>query len=152
MPREGILGKLIPGYGKYLLRNEHLKGYMSNSLLRILYKGEKMNPTNEQLKSFWEACGFKQVSRFGGSLSQATEYLWLYPEDKHYKDLPPIDLNNLFKWAVPKLQYQVNLKNIRDGWFCMLFNSDREPPRIEAIDEDPALALFWVCYKVLVGD
>ena len=105
-------------------------------------------PTQEQIKKFWEWCGFTDVNynslgaigqkwsgRFGGVKSG-----WQYLD---------IDLNNLFKYAVPKLQYQVILKNIRDGWHCMLFNSEKERPRIEATNKDPALALFWAIWEAI---
>ena len=120
-------------------------------------------PTAKQIQWLWEQCGFKQVSRFGGSLSQATEYLWLYPEDKHYKDLPPIDLNNLFKYAVPKLlggdRYLFITFDVTSndaGWVaCEISTLKGEKltrVKWEAFDKDPALALFWAIYKALGGE
>ena len=64
----------------------------------------------KDLERFWKWCGFRE----------ATCYLpnvWLRPDDAvsgtiswadwpDYR-LPPIDLNSLFKWAVPKL-YAIN--------------------------------------------
>ena len=88
-----------------------------------------MQPTEEQLKKFWEKCGFKQHTPIG--------YRYIYP-DYRIAPLPPIDLNNLFKYAVPKLTkpeltYVLNDWNIR----MLLFG------------QDPALALFWALYEVL---
>lgn len=106
-----------------------------------------MKPTDEQIKEFWEWCGVQPHIKITGVKYHAG--MALDGSGRMESVYPPPDLNNLFKYAVPKLQYQVNLKNIRDGWLCMLFNGKQNPPRIEVIGEDPALALFWVIYEVL---
>ena len=116
--------------------------------------------TEEQIKKFWEHWGFKFIYQgqceIGG---KPTPYgHWEYMGEWREK-LPPIDLNNLFLYAVPKLR--------EIGCRCML--SDKSDDDIECIegecymgrvygrqtqgfideyDEDPALALFWAIYKV----
>ncbi|KKN09105.1 hypothetical protein LCGC14_1050160, partial [marine sediment metagenome] len=59
----------------------------------------------------------------------------------NYRDYPPIDLNNLFKYAVPKLvdiegRHRTTL--ILENW------------ALEVVYKgDPALALFWAIYPIL---
>uniref|UniRef100_A0A6M3JNV7 Uncharacterized protein n=1 Tax=viral metagenome TaxID=1070528 RepID=A0A6M3JNV7_9ZZZZ len=80
---------------------------------RIIPKMVSEKPTNEQIKEFWEWCGFKV----------ALGKLYWYP-DKEFspaRRLPSVDLNNLFKYAVPKLNMPVI----------------------------PALALFWAIWEVI---
>ncbi len=96
-------------------------------------------PTEAQIKEFWEWCGFE-------CYSTALEDLWFrMPGDESYK-LLPIDLNNLFKYAVPKL----------DGFKLfaqaecpdMVFAEARTVNRyFKAGDKDPALALFWAIWE-----
>jgi hypothetical protein len=94
-----------------------------------------MQSTEEQIKKFWEWCGLR-------------------PDILLDKSLPPIDLNNLFKWAVPKLHELGDkewIETIEFTWFgtvrCTLYPFDL--PEIYVNDEDPALALFWAIWKVL---
>ena len=68
-----------------------------------------MNPTDEQIKKFWERCGFWQYTIWHGFMGLTSHKEWIDPKGDIYGDnLPPIDLNNLFKYAVPKLK--------RDGY------------------------------------
>jgi hypothetical protein len=63
-----------------------------------------MNPTKEQEKRFWEWCGFTE--NLGGVWRYAefktTNYWWVAPTGRKYLELPQPDLNNLFKYAVPR--------------------------------------------------
>ena len=93
-----------------------------------------MKPTDEQIKEFWELCDapYKRVRRIG---------------QPHY---PPIDLNNLFKYAVPKV-FEVDYKKAYMAvlrWITDYANY----VGISKIEQDPALALFWAIYKVIKGD
>ena len=102
-------------------------------------------PTESEVRRFWEWCGFKRKL----SASENPHY-WIDPEGKALSQLPPIDLNNLFQWAVPKLG--------NDCWIII------DPPNGRAIvvlgfieegegeAEDPALALFWAIWKVIDKD
>ena len=97
----------------------------------------------EQTQWFWEQCGFKIAwSDAYGSTG------WEDPNGHYCFDLPmDIDLNTLFQYAVPKLDYW-NVGSSGDsqyaGWarikggICQL-----------AIWDNPALALFWAIYKAL---
>ena len=125
-----------------------------------------MIPTKEQEQEVWEWCGFevwewcgfKEALIGDGHLTPRRHYGWIYPkyanknsyETKINSRLPRIDLNNLFKYAVPvaieklesrfdavtnlvrglELLFQAWLANIREGYPL----------------ED---ALFWAIYKVM---
>ena len=47
-------------------------------------------PTEAQIKEFWEWCGFT----ISGD--------WAYLNSPYRRGIPSVDLNNLFKYAVPK--------------------------------------------------
>ena len=109
-----------------------------------------MQPNDEQVKEFWEWCGFKLIPRFGGT--DMTNTLWRYPEDNVFADLPPIDLNSLFKYAVPKLlHYDVVLESgSGSGLYMVMTKKITEEPKYTA-NEDPALAFFWAIREVMMG-
>lgn len=54
-----------------------------------------MKPTEEQIKEFWERWGFS-VEQIGSAVT------WYDPAGGIIFGYPPIDLRNLFRWAVPK--------------------------------------------------
>ena len=67
-------------------------------------------------------------------------------------ELPPIDLNNLFKYAVPKLDGLTLTTYYKadygiDG-FCACVDSKTNTSG-DHDHEDPALALFWAIYEVM---
>ena len=119
--------------------SKFMSGYNSPS--------EREEPTQEQIKEFWTWCEFDVV----GSMCR-------YPDDKdkgHWEELPPIDLNNLFKYAVRILERTNNYHYIHFGY-------NHSSPNITTVqitfldrliatgdDDDPALALFWALYPVL---
>ena len=132
---------------------------------------EAKQPTQEQIKEFWEWCGF----RWEGE-DEVGKGFWLSPDGYAYcypnnhltstELLPFIDLNNLFKYAVPRLQdrgHQVELlafehKGFRATVYKECFSrrgSDGYDPCLEPItqqdSEDPALALFWAIWEVKDG-
>jgi len=97
-------------------------------------------PTEAQIKEFCEWCGFRHTE-------SPNEFIrrnwWTNPEHLCESHLPPIDLNNLFKYAVPKLE----------SWDCII---DWAIDMINAYADgrtlkDPALALFWAIYEVVIG-
>jgi len=102
------------------------------------------NPTQEQIKEFWEMCGFYQSTLLGSRD-------WCTPEGEICSHInleypPPIDLNNLFRYAVPKLDggITVQFDKFEDtGWFAHLENQI-----MTTEDKDPALALFWALRQV----
>ncbi len=131
-------------------------------------------PTDEQVKEFWEKCGFKWVNKptyFHGYMMHGgvqKDGYWKYPKEAGKNShLPPIDLNNLFKYAVPKSKFDTlwiinNLDSpVPSIDYCAGFSRgkvndvvcwSKELPIEEClspIDKDPALALFWAIYEVI---
>jgi len=95
-------------------------------------------PTEEQIQWFWEQCGFKIV----GKTTLHAEYPdgTIIVNGKYL----PIDLNNLFKYAVPRIN-QIGYGNILlQEWVDKFYTEDTE-------ELDPTLALFWAIYKALGG-
>jgi hypothetical protein len=114
-------------------------------------------PTEEQLKEFWEWCGFREVL---GSMGVKV----LIPPDKNRFDATGADLlltlDNLFKYAVPKLMendYSLRLTASK----LVADHSDSYNVRITKFlnwekdiiiqGADPALALFWAIWEVTHG-
>ena len=104
-----------------------------------------MKPTQEQIKEFWEHF-VKDHQVCIVESSGAT----------HFETLP-IDLNNLFKYAVPKargLSEDNTLKDIEFHWQgsnitdlveCdVILDNDEYPYECK----DPALVLFWALWQV----
>ena len=67
---------------------------------------------NDELKDFWEWCGFKWIQKkedmIFGPIPQYHWNLiahWQYPDGHNHEELPALTLDNLFKWAVPKLGF-----------------------------------------------
>ena len=89
----------------------------------------------ERIQRFWEWCGFE----FHLSASENPHY-WRAPDGKSLSELPPIDFNSLFQYAVPKI--------LDEGYLFLrvLFNDWVE--ELEE-DKDPATALFLVIERVI---
>jgi len=135
-------------------------------------------PTQEQIREFWEWCGFERA-RFEPTVKGVSKYqyevgYWVYPDNITDKmiwsqELPSIDLNNLFKYAVLRLHrfglldcsYNREIEMFNDSgelnspekisyrWRLLLETRILEP--IDGYGETPALALFWAIYKVMKG-
>ena len=114
-------------------------------------------PTQEQIERFWEWCGFKfqTLKELKPQYRHEANRRWLYPTGET-GGLPPIDLNNLFRWAVPKLGY-LELKFAPNKLLpsVKVESIDSQPGADEpfyAQGETPALALFWAISKVINQD
>lgn len=114
-------------------------------------------PTQEQIREFWEWCGqlikcywCKGSGKRLYSWSKESTYLCPCCDAKGFHH-PSIDLNNLFKYAVPKLQdkeYWLGLFNYRGNrWSANIINTNNDTVASED-NEDPALALFWALWRV----
>ena len=109
------------------------------------YKIVNKQPTEAQIKGFWERCGFEWHDLIG---------LWNDPIHGLISSvLPPIDLNNLFKYAVPKLQwFIVEFEHIEvscDYYVTLTdFYLAKRNKKYKSINSDPALALFWALWQV----
>jgi hypothetical protein len=100
-------------------------------------------PTQEQIKKFWEWCGFYR-----------DEQKWWYKPDGNlwgFFTAPSLDLNNLFKYAVPKLSI-LRFSYIPET-VPELYRWETMKPiqsYLTVIEGDnPALALFWAIYQVM---
>ena len=116
-------------------------------------------PTQEQLTQFWKWCGFKPKEGYSNC--------WEAPSNKRslYARLPAVDLNNLFKWAVPKvyamdnfwlIDYQLTglaktIPTVSAHSWSILFSASHETDDVtrESVGDDPALALFWAIWQVI---
>ncbi len=95
-------------------------------------------PTKQQEEKFWEKHGFKWEKRAVVRLPGApfdSMGGWRYPDSIDHGYLPPIDLNSLFKWAVPKLGK--DRMSLLAKWIRQVVDG-----------QNPALALYWVLDKV----
>ena len=111
-------------------------------------------PTEAQIKEFWEWCGFKETSKVRYYDKDKTPYkAWLNPdsdEDNWAYSFPPIDLNNLFEYAVPKLKYFMLSGFPLDETYKVVAMTETSTKRRS--DNDPALSLFWAIWKVINAD
>jgi hypothetical protein len=78
-----------------------------------------------------------------------------------WEAIPDLDLNNLFKYAVPKLERQkfrmmITYNNIKrpnkEYMYRVSFCKFKTKSWGKAYSKDPALALFWAIYQVMEGD
>lgn len=113
-------------------------------------------PTEQQVERLWKWCGFKRLpqGKAGYHWEQCAKVMnWMPPgstETYHsMANLPIIDLENLFQWAVPKLPAYDGIEfwESTDGWVCHIV-LDHAGTNETGIDKNPALALFWAIYKV----
>jgi len=117
--------------------------------------------TNEEIKKFWEWCGFTILKEKEWDLRRRARIGFIYPNGGRYTRLPSLDLNNLFKWAVPKVvrvhgigrKIQVRLIS---GWGDSSGDYGVEiigmGKRLSlAFSQDPAIALFRAIQKVKEG-
>jgi len=103
-----------------------------------------MKPTEKEIKEFWEWCGFTTtLDGHGVTQTVAPNGAWL-------SRLPDLDLNNLFKWAVPKIKGLVKLSKSDNHTDYIATVSDYELNQEGKIaNPDPALTLFWAIHKVI---
>ena len=109
-------------------------------------------PTNEQVKEFWGWCGLRKRDGQGFHFEDYT--VW---EDTNYHNQtvshsstpPPIDLNNLFKYAVPATinQLFVNGNSVKHA-YTKLFKMWLDKWGEGYTFED---ALFWAIWEVIHG-
>ncbi len=121
-------------------------------------------PTQEQIRELWEWCGFKIE---WDSPYNKSRCAIIFPDGSRHrllsesldvivdpiKYLPPMDLNNLFEYAVPKLGDKWALRIIKyvdsplfhiELTYCTLKYGE-----IKTEDANPALALFWAIWGVI---
>jgi len=93
-------------------------------------------PSGEQIWRLWEWCGLY----IDGKYHDTGRNIWRDLQGNLVSTIdPPIDLNSLFRWAMPKLS-QYDKTKILSNWFNVITNNPKE---------DPALALFWAIYPLI---
>jgi hypothetical protein len=112
-------------------------------------------PTAAELREFWERFGFKYSEEYHyGSLRK----LWVYPDGVKRSSPPALTLDNLFKWAVPKLEtlgYDLEISNdsAMMGWSVCCENlhsgCSMASPLIHCELERIAIALFRAIQQVI---
>ena len=115
-------------------------------------------PTDEQIEWFWEQLGCRVVS-FPLFLKESIIVFDLvFPDGEEQRFngslLDSIDLNNLFKYAVPKLVgegYSLSLETVlaEEPWYWWIVEKGSRLYKYSG--KDPALALFWAIYKAFGG-
>lgn len=117
-------------------------------------------PTEEQLKRFWTWRGFRQATKDEVCAGCNPLNWWRYPDKQQSQSfLPDLDLNNLYKYAVPKLftskysMYSVTFT--RNGAELETHHEDKYSSGVYHEtwdDKEYALALFWAIYKLIEDD
>ncbi len=136
-------------------------------------------PTEAEVRKFWEWCGLVHVDNYSESeiaIVNSCEAMmldkpfggWYKPdytkgtsELVSLKTVPNINLNNIFKYAVPKLmddgityldiqtrRHIIPNEGFRNNYTVEIW-SDSGQPTIRVIKSDPALALFWAIMEVI---
>ena len=99
-------------------------------------------PTQEQRQKFWERCGFihQRDRHIGWVYSEDSQ--WMYPNGTFQGKLPPISLDNIFRWAVPKVLEKIGkqkLVELTNNAVCKAVNDKCEI----------SLTLFWAIWQVI---
>lgn len=99
-------------------------------------------PTKEQVKELWERCGGVLV---GANYNDGCPAHFVMLDGKWIMPPETIDLNNLFKYAVPKLWKKLN----RDGEAYKFDRIWKAIIRALLDGEDISDAVFWVIWEVI---
>lgn len=110
-------------------------------------------PTDEQIREFWELCGFERRELGRVEYGHRTAWEWNKGE-LTAEELPPIELTPLFLYAEPVLEkagYKYELCKTTSSTQHRVAIRDRGFTLQGKLwwDEDLALALFWAIYEVL---
>ena len=127
-------------------------------------------PSQEQQRELWEKCGFEYLAvnvpdGKGGWKPDSLHagYYWKYPNGDESFNAPPIDLNNLERYAFPKLMnydskdnphlYDIRFIPQIYGWAVDLTLTDFDKSlkevwiHVEGKGKTLAVAVYWACYK-----
>jgi len=101
----------------------------------------------QELQEFWEWCGFYRWNSPNDYIARN----WWHNPDPNNNDshsLPPIDLNSLFRYAVPKVDNVRLIMNVAPSG-DVFWNGEVEYSGSEGkvTHEDPALALYQAIQK-----
>jgi len=116
-----------------------------------------MKPTEEQIRELWEWCGLRYEQPYWLNDDCPEGTCAFYGE--YYRELlGTITLNNLFKWAVPKLTkkgfhietrtYSGEVKGIQGKCSWVAIQKELEEP-IWFTSAELEDALFWAIYRIM---
>ena len=115
-------------------------------------KMKQKQPTQEQIKEFWEWCGWKPC-RIHAPMSPEKDG-WENPLpitsfDKYLARLPDLDLNNLFKYAVPLAIDKIMSKQgcSSDLAYAVLFKKWLQKLELDIPNHEGTL--FWVIWEII---
>ena len=118
----------------------------------------KPPPSEVEIKEFWEWCGCSLKHEWDNEIYGYETNGCFCTRCGAVEDYTPnkepcllsIDLNNLFKYAVPKLQNKgevVSLvANEHSGFTCLISYFLADDYHTKTDNQDPALALFWAIW------
>jgi len=110
-------------------------------------------PTEEQIRKSWKWCGFYEEDGMGVTDADSNIYYrYIYtPTGELIERYPPIDLNNLFKWAGLKLDHiQLHWDRRAGKSGCHISYNARSYYSYGGGQYDnPALVLFWAIWEVI---
>ena len=101
----------------------------------------------KDLKRFWEWC----------RIYKGQDGWWNYPDCQRRRNKPPLDLNSLFRWAVPKLEdWSIARTERNDGEFLpcadVAITEDGKWYYGHEYADDPAEAIFRAILTVIDHD
>lgn len=118
-------------------------------------------PTEAQIKKFWKWCGWYQTDEIEGKAWRHPDFHDIRPKapgyacfvDHSYTYYPPsIDLNNLFKYAVPSKEipsFHLSYEYYLSGYIYRAKVCHKSGIWGEGQHKtDPTLALFWALWQV----
>ena len=85
--------------------------------------------TGKELQEFWEWCGFKLVMAVDKETLWSMR-LWINPLTNKGGSYPDLDLNNLFKYAVPEFikEYsELVVSKTMEDWLQAVIHDNAEP-------------------------
>jgi hypothetical protein len=103
-------------------------------------------PTEAEKKEFWEWCGIEQMQNNSPTVGAD---MTLIGDKMLLRELPALDLNNLFKYAVPKLAYTRLHYSAFMNEFAAEVYKDMGGIGYMKHGQDPAPALFWAIMEVI---
>ncbi len=111
---------------------------------------DNKEPTQEQIKELWAWSGIK-FKHFKGQ-----GWCW-YNKDKQdwYYSMPNLTLDNLFKYAIPKIPTHDSIAFYEGSdkkWLCCIDLFDKEVSNQDNRADTPELALFWAIYEIIKSD
>jgi len=103
------------------------------------------------MKEFWERCGFRYELMEDDSYTG--NWYWFYPHEQGgSRNAPRLTLDNLFKYAVPSLGFDIKFIQWVDGDFEVDLLDGEHTIVAYSKDKDPAQALYQAIAKIIEGE